>query len=230
MVVVMVVACRHAAADLPSSFTLTVEKGKFYAGATGLPVFRGFHDGVNMSAVVTFSPSTGEYLFSTNDAQYQANKLFGAVRCGDLASQFQSSDRFAWRRNVRCFEPINYTNNTLRDPPVPIPGCKDAHKVQLITYSYVDGNSPVSQKYPNQIRPFDTLVTPGVPIGIALQYSATSTEYLIFDPQSGALLESASVPHLSCRDFQKGSNLVLYFGGTVPAPADMTVEYRNVRT
>lgn len=166
----------------------------------------------------TFSQSAASYrggsCFSNTVEYYDWNKLWGKARCGYSHNHQQDSDRFVWRRLQDYHSPANCG------------GLANCTGIQIGTYSYDDGTTP----YPNEnwalSKTFTTILQPDVAFILGMESFADGTVLHSLYTEDWALLESKTNAHSNlCTNYEQGSVLGLYFGGTCTAPDDITVTY-----
>ena len=169
---------------------------------------------------VTFPPSAASYsdntCFGDTLEYYDWNKLWGKARCGYSHGHQQDSDRFVWRR----LQDLHTTN----------PNCggrADCTGIQLGTYSYDAGTTP----YPNEnwrlSQTFSTIVQPNVAYILGMEsFADGSVLHSLYDGDWTLLETKTNVHNNRCEaNYEQGSVLGLYFGGTCTAPDDIKVAY-----
>ena len=206
-----------------TAFNMTILAGNYYPDAYDIPYFNGFRDG-NQSVSVVLDPSTSSYVvteFPGKNCMCESswNKLFGASRCGYLWPHHEDSDRFVWRRLLTSWEcGANDTVLTPSTPPLP--------QIELAAYAYDDGNLPYQNS--SLLTVFSTKVTVGVQFNLRIEYLPTSSVYTLLDGR-GSLLETHTINHRYCDEYEHGYNLYFYFGGecTFTTPSEIFVDYSN---
>ncbi|KAL3811086.1 hypothetical protein ACHAXA_008063 [Cyclostephanos tholiformis] len=206
----------------------TVFAGKQYANSTCSFLCSGPNWGTNgqfsWSVKVTFGQSAASYIgatgtcFANNPIEYYDwNKLWGKARCGYAHSHQTDSDRFVWRRLQNFSNPANCGN---------VPNCSG---IQLATYSYDAGTTP----YPNEnwdlSKTFSTILQPDVAYILGMESFSNGTVLHSLRSHDGTLLESKINIHTNlCMNYEQGTVLGLYFGGSCTAPQSISVLYAAV--
>ncbi len=171
---------------------------------------------------VTFDQSAASYsggtCFSGAPIEYYDwNKLWGKARCGYTHSHQSDSDRFVWRRVQNFSSPANCGN---------VPNCSG---IQLATYSYDAGTTPFPNENWALSKTFSTILQPDVAYILGMESYSNGTVLHSLSSSDGALLESKMNIHANlCANYEQGTVLGLYFGGTCPAPQAISVRYAAV--
>ncbi len=170
------------------------------------------------SVKVTFDQSAASYnggsCFANTVEYYDWNKLWGKARCGYAHSHQQDSDRFVWRRLQNFHNPANCGN---------IPNCSG---IQLATYSYDAGRTPYPDENWDLSKTFNTILQPDVAYILGMESFSNGTVLHSLRSADGTSLDSKTNIHSNlCSNYEQGSVLGLYFGGTCAAPQDITVKY-----
>eukprot|EP01116_Phalansterium_solitarium_P013426 TRINITY_DN30787_c0_g1_i1.p1 TRINITY_DN30787_c0_g1~~TRINITY_DN30787_c0_g1_i1.p1 ORF type:complete len:206 (+),score=59.84 TRINITY_DN30787_c0_g1_i1:248-865(+) len=168
---------------------------------------------------VRFEQSTADYLIAEDDpegarCQSSWNKLWGNSRCGYLNLHHKDSDRFVWRRDVRCIE---FNGSHVMGV---VPNCTFANQVQIAAYAYDDGNIPYQNA--SLLAEFNTTLTVGDVYFTRLDFAPDGTQYTLLDGRN-ATLETHFIAHRNCgHGYQHGYGLGFYFGGVCTAPQTVT--------
>ena len=169
---------------------------------------------------VTFSQSAATYAgtscFDNTVEYYDWNKLWGKARCGYNHPHQEDSDRFVWRR--------------LQDLHEPAPNCgglTNCTGIQLATYSYDAGVTPFPDENWDLSKTFATVLQPDVPYILGMESYVDGSVVHTLHSGDWTLLETKTNYHsnLCENNFEQGTVLGLYFGGTCTAPQDVTVTY-----
>ena len=202
----------------------TVYAGDHYADCTSRFCF-GSNWGDNGQSEwyvkVTFGQSAATYsggsCFANTVEYYDWNKLWGKARCGYSHGHQQDSDRFVWRRLQDFHTPANCG------------GLANCTGIQIATYSYDSGTTP----YPNEnwdlSKTFSTILQTDVAYILGMKsFDDGSVVHSLFS-SDWTLLEFKTNYHSNlCTNYEQGSVLGLYFGGTCTAPEDISVTYEAV--
>jgi len=210
--------------------TYTVEAGDHYASPKSCRFFGLICTGPNWGisseskwfTKVTFPDAAADYeggsCFNNDSVEYYDwNKLIGKARCN--GSHQNDSDRFVWRRLQDIHSAPNCGDNT--------PDCRG---IQLATYSYDGGTKPFPNENWELSRTFSTILEPEKPYIIGMESFSDGQVVHFLYTENWELLETQTNQHsnLCPSDYEVGSVLGLYFGGTCTAPQDITVTYEAV--
>lgn len=172
------------------------------------------------SVKVTFDQAAVSYnggsCFANSVEYYDWNKLWGKARCG--GSHQQNSDRFVWRRLQNYHTPANCG------------GMANCSGIQLATYSYDNGIVPYTNENWDLSKTFSTIVQPSVAYILGMESFINGTVAHTLSSSNGTLLELKTNVHsnLCTTNYQEGTVLGLYFGGTCTAPQAISVKYEAV--
>ena len=167
-------------------------------------------------AAVTYNGGT---CFDANTVDYYDwNKLWGKARCGGLHQQ--DSDRFVWRRLQNYHTPANCG------------GMANCSGIQLATYSYDNGSVPYTNENWDLSKTFSTILQPSVAYILGMESFINGSVVHTLSSSNGTLLESKTNVHsnLCTTNYQQGTVLGLYFGGTCTAPQAISVKYETIAT
>ena len=171
---------------------------------------------------VTFPDAAADYgpgssCFDNSVEYYDWNKLAGKARCN--GSHQNDSDRFVWRRLQDIHSAPNCGDNT--------PDCRG---IQIATYSYDDGRKPFPNENWELSRTFNKILQPETPYIIGMESFIDGRVVHYLYTENWVLLETQTNQHsnLCPSDYEVGSVLGLYFGGTCTAPQDISVTYEAV--
>lgn len=198
----------------------TIEKGHHFTSTTP---YYGFNDKLIISTRIKFDNNTVHYLFPPTDDKGRAcmqswNQLYGTTRCGYFNSNHQDADRFVWRRADSCLI-YDTTGHVIGEKP----NCSEANLVELAASTYDDGLKPY--EHPGKLqKEFTTKPQVETWYRLTLILSQTITTYQLFD-NSDQLLETQTINHRSCSEFNHGLIQGFYFGGECPAPQTLSVCY-----
>jgi hypothetical protein len=175
------------------------------------------------SVKVTFDQAAVSYnggsCFDANTVDYYDwNKLWGKARCGGLHQQ--DSDRFVWRRLQNYHTPANCG------------GMANCSGIQLATYSYDNGSVPYTNENWDLSKTFSTILQPSIAYILGMESFINGSVVHTLSSSNGALLESKTNKHsnLCTSNYQQGTVLGLYFGGTCTAPQAISVKYETIAT
>ena len=198
----------------------TVATGQFYSTLSF---------SVKSASVITtrvrMDPNTASYVFPPTELQgqmcsYSWNKLWGATRCGYFVSNHKDSDRFMWRRVPTCL--IYSASGTVIGQNT---NCSEANLIEICAAAYDNGVRP----YENEgtlLKQFSTKLQVNVWYRLTLRFSSSQTIYELAD-SANVLIESQTINHRTCSNFNQGSMQNLYFGGQCAAPQPVTVCYAS---
>ena len=212
--------------------TYTVKAGDHYASPKSCRFFGLICTGPNWGSSseskwftkVTFPDAAADYgpgssCFDNDSVEYYDwNKLIGKARCN--GSHQNDSDRFVWRRLQDMHSAPNCGSG---DTP-------DCRGIQIATYSYDGGTKPFPNENWELSRTFSTILEPEKPYILGMEsFSDGSVVHYLYT-ENWELLETQTNQHsnLCPSDYNQGSVLGLYFGGTCTAPQDISVTYEAV--
>ena len=208
---------RSYAIDCP-----TVEKGEHFSK---LVPFHGFKSDLVMSIRIQLNNNTAWYLFSPTESKGELcsvswNKLWGTTRCGYLNDPHEDSDRFMWRRATSCLI-FDSEGHVIGEKT----NCPEANLIELAAAAYDDGARP----YDNPgtlLKLFVVKLQVNIWYRLTLQFSANQTIYQLFNDMD-SILETQTIDHRLCPQFNEGALLGFYFGGECPAPQAVTTCYEQ---
>jgi len=202
-----------------------VNTGDFYAN--GEPVnFFGFRDSSSMEREITINPDCANYMFQPTDPKGALcisswTKLYGSSRCGYLHAHHEDSDRFVWRRHIDCL--ILNGSHVIGT----VPNCPKANLIQLSAYAYDKGNIPYQNASLEAL--FNFAVEVGQNYTYNIIFTPTEGVYTLYSSlESGRkFIESHTIKHTPCDEWDHGYVLGLYFGGECPAPQYVSICYED---
>jgi len=210
--------------------TYTVEAGDHYASPKSCRFFGlictgpswGSNSESKWFTKVTFPDAAADYeggsCFDNDSVEYYDwNKLIGKARCN--GGHQNDSDRFVWRRLQDIHSAPNCGDNT-----------SDCRGIQIATYSYDGGRTPYPQENWELSRTFVTTLLPETPYILGMESFSDGQVVHYLYTENWELLETQTNQHsnLCPSDYDQGSVLGLYFGGTCTAPQDISVTYEAV--
>jgi hypothetical protein len=198
----------------------TIEKGHHFTST--IPYY-GFKRDLIISTRILFNNNTAHYLFPPTDSKGREcsqswNQLWGTTRCGYLTDNHQDSDRFVWRRAGSCLI-YDSTGHVIGEKS----NCPEANLVELAASAYDDGLKPY--EHPGTLqKQFSIKPRIDTWYKLTLTFEETQTIYQLFD-DTDLILETQTIDHRSCKNFNHGLMQGFYFGGDCPTPQTISVCY-----
>ncbi|KYQ94456.1 hypothetical protein DLAC_04754 [Tieghemostelium lacteum] len=205
-----------------------VSAGEFYADGTGvIPNWWGFRQGNVLKRQYQLNPNMAEYMFNDTNPKGELcsvswNKLFGSSRCGYLMPHHIDSDRFVWRRDPACL--IFNDSKVVGE----VPNCPTAGQVQIAAYAYDLGNKPYQNS--SLLTQFDTQLMVSQNYTMEIIFEETTGIYNLYTSieDGQVLLETHTIQHTACTEYDHGYLLGFYYGGECPAPDYVSVCYEKI--
>jgi hypothetical protein len=198
----------------------TIEKGDHFIST--LPYY-GLNKDLIASTRIKFDNNTVRYLFPlTNNKGRECtqswNQVCGTTRCGYFNSNHQDADRFVWRCAGSCLI-YDTTGHVIGEKT----NYSEANLVELAASTYDDGLKPY--EHPGTLqKEFTIKLEINTWYRLTLILSETITTYQLFD-NTDLILETQTINHRSCSEFDHGMKQGFYFGGECPTPQAISVYY-----
>lgn len=171
-----------------------------------------FYNQPVVSYWIKFTESAVKYLYPSDDPRgsetvESTNKLWGVTRCGHYNHVHSDSDRFVWRRSLKCLN--------IKRPYVlnEIENCDEKDLIEIMSYTYDNGSIPyIAQNSGRLNKPFKTRLRIETWYLLKLILLPKTTIYELFD-EDNALLETVSIDRRDCGSkTTEGRYMNLYFG------------------